>query len=292
VEKNRVEIGVFEALCLFIVIVSFTSVVLLMFQKFSSYLAVGVSLLIIAGVFIKYRKRISFRKIFTRTNLILIAILLLALVFRYQPYLSTYTVDKEDQKAYMEMSEVYTNTGGPFVYDAVKLGIQDPYVLKEYNRHNFWNQVMRNWSIHQKLPGIYGFRFYPITSLWMSIFSEFSINRTYAIVLFSLLSIAALFFISIELGGIGPAVIMGVLLSVNPLHAYLSKTPLSEMAALAFAASSLYFMLRYLKSEKIIHILLFLGLIGCLFFTFQISEHKVKTTGCKCQGSHFRKRSF
>jgi len=267
VEKKRVEIGVFEVLCLFTVIVSFTSLVLLSLHKFSSYSAIGIALLIIAGVFIIYRKKISFRKIFTRTNLILVAILLLALVFRYEPYLSTYTVDKEDQKAYLEMSEVYVKTGGPFVYDPIKLGIQDPYVLKEYNRHNFWNQVMRNWSIHQRLPGIYGFRFFPITSLWMSIFSEFSINRAYAIVFFSLLSIAALFLILLELGGIGPAVIIGVLVSVNPLHAYLSKTPLAEMTALAFAASGFYFMLRYLRSKRTVHILLFAGLIGCLFFT-------------------------
>lgn len=269
------KIGFFEILCFIIIVISFVSVTLLVLHKFNPRVALGLSLMAFLPFLIMYRKSISI-KLFTKANLVLLGILLLTLVFRSQPY---FHVGLWDSATYMAMSESFANTGSPLIYDSVLLKINDTSVLKVYDGNNYFSgkEFNANTGIQYRAKGVYEFRFPPIYPLWMSLFSVFlnGENRLYALTFFSLLSIAVFFLIGLELfnGKILTGAIIGVLLAVNPLHAFFSKQTYSEITAIFFLFSGLYFLLKYYntyrnsQSPNAIHLFLSAALIGCFFFT-------------------------
>jgi hypothetical protein len=278
-------IGLFEIICFIIVIVSLTSVFLLSIKKFNVVLAIGLSAVLILISAKRYYRFISI-KIISKSNLALLFILLLALVFRYSPYL--HVIGNWDPGTYVLMSESYGTTGSPLVYDDVRARITDQSLLKIYDDNNYRSifpigerkkglaEGYRNagiWVLDLD-HGNYAFQYYPVHPLWMSIFAHFfgSENRVYSLVLFSLISITAIFLIAYELtGSLTPAIIAGVLLALNPIHVFYSKEPTSEVVSLAFILCSIYFLLKYFDSNKEkysnLYLVLSAGLMGCLFFT-------------------------
>ena len=281
-DKNPINhVGLFEIICFIVVIVSFISILLLTIHKFNPYWALSLSTGVLIFLFIKYRGSFSIEKIWTKNNAALLLILFLALTFRYKPYLHTYG-GIQDQGPYVLMSEMYAKTGSTFIHDDVRSKINDSILLQQYDSQD---QLVigehSSWGIHLRDPnnGIYAFRFYPLHPLWMSIFSAVfgGENRVYSLLLFSLISISAFFLIVYELFDrkLAPAIIAGLIIAVNPFHAYLSKIPVSEIVCMAFVFSSLYFLLKCYKDAESNHMLkinnlyLFLSatLIGCLFFT-------------------------
>lgn len=277
-------LGLFDIIGLIILIVSLISILLLVIGRFNVYLTVFLSVIVLLLCSAKFYKFVSIH-LLSRDNLILFSILLLAVFFRYPPYL--HTIVDWDPGIYVIMSETYANTGSVVFKDPVQAKIKDPVLLKIYETYN--NMVVLREGpkgLYQgaRIGGIrildadegkYASQYYPLHPLWMSVFSRLfgSENRVYSLVFFSLISISAVFLIVQKLTGSNtPAIIAGILLALNPLHAFFSKEPSSEVVFMAFIFSGLYFLLKYytasksLKQNKI-HLILSAGLIGCSFFT-------------------------
>lgn len=174
------------------------------------------------------------------------------------------------------MAATYERTGKTFITDHLREGLG----TKEKEIYDEANHLIRGY--HQ--PGVfitdlekseYVFQFYPLHPLWISIFVSIlgSDNGVYSLVFFSLISIIAFYFIALELtpGNRKAAYLIAIFLAINPLHAFFSKFPTSEIISLAFSSTGFYFLLKYYKEslqEKINfwRLLVSAGLFLSLFF--------------------------
>lgn len=174
---------------------------------------------------------------------LLVALLLLAALFRVEPF--PWINGGQDQGVYVNMSAHYQRGGGTFIDDPVpdvleKSGLSDVY-SRNLNRGGFQPGVYYGGEKD------YVFQFYDLHPLWMAIFADTLGDdaRVYALTFFSLLSIGFLTLLAWELSGSpGAAVATGLLLALNPLHAFFSKWPVTEVVALAFSSIGLYYLAR------------------------------------------------
>jgi 4-amino-4-deoxy-L-arabinose transferase-like glycosyltransferase len=208
-------------------------------------------------------------------------IALVALAFRWSPFL--YVDGGQDQGVYVAMSSHFARTHGAAITDPVRSRLSES-EKAEYDRLNQRHERTtaqvpgRFEGEHQ--PGVYiadlsrssyVFQFYPLHPLWMAlaagVFGED--NRVYSLVVFSLLGVLMLALIAYEVAGreAAPAYIAALLLAANPISVFLSRFPLTENVALFFAASALYYLLRYARDARAAYLLLSAGAWGCLFFT-------------------------
>lgn len=254
---------------------SLLSVALLSMLNYDWKISLAYSLIITIFIGIRYKIDYKIRK----HHYILFAILVIAMVFRYEPYL--YIMGGQDEGIYVMMSEQYTLTGSPFIEDPVRSIIKDNETQSLYDRQNhlnFKNPILGKYEGNH-LPGIYikdlennqyVFQFYPLHPLWMALSSGIfgNDNRIYSLTLFSIISIIAFFLIAKELTGKNlPGYIIALLLAINPLHAYFSKFPVTEITALAFSSAAFYYLLRYYRSKDASSLVFSALLIGCYFFT-------------------------
>lgn len=282
-------ISIFECLWLFIVSASAASVFLLAVDRFHSSHAIIMGALLCVVVAGAFALKLEIRgRGFDATVLV---ILLIGFLFRAGPY--HYVAGGQDQGLYVNMSAAYERTGSTFITDAVRKGVDDPVLRQYYDAHNQSRpDEIRVYSLVPfvegrfegfHLPGVYVedldasryvFQFYPLHPLWMAIAAKLlgPDNRVYSLVFFSLLSIVAFYLLASELSGgrRAPAHLIAFFLAINPLHAYFSKFPVTEIMALAFSSTGLYFLVRYYRGREAPRpLLLFLsaGSVACLFFT-------------------------
>jgi hypothetical protein len=214
-----------------------------------------------------------------------LAVIALGVVFRLQPY--SWIAGGQDQGTYVNMSKYFQSSGSIAPKDGIRESL--PAELRaSYDSTNYQPAGPERYLEDRReglyLPAVYvtdrdtsalAFQFYPLFPLWMSIFGELigDDNRTYALVFFSLLSLGVFYLLALGLSGSQlTACIAGILLALNPLHAFFSKFPVTEVVALSFSALSFYYLLRYERGARQGDrdpALLFLsaGSIGCLFFT-------------------------
>jgi len=215
-------------------------------------------------------------------------IILVALLFRYQPYL--YILGGQDQGIYVNMSVTFLKTGKVFQVDPIRKQIKEELVLKIYDKFNFLKKRKRALiELQNKYEGVfapgiyikniknseYVFQFYHLHPLWMAIFGKLfgNKNRVWSLVFFSLLSILFFYLLIYEISNNQKAAfIAALLLSINPLHAFFSKFPVTEVVALSFTLSSFYYLVKYYKLAQRgnyipFYLLLSLGLMSCFFFT-------------------------
>lgn len=270
--SQRPKANIFELLCIWIASVSFISIILLVLSAFNSLLAITL------GTFLCLLFTLSFRLKVETTNknftFALFLILAVALILRVPPY--HWIMGGEDQGVYLNMDATYERTGKTFITDHLREGLG----TKEKEIYDEANHLIRGY--HQ--PGVfitdlekseYVFQFYPLHPLWMSIFGSIlgSDNGVYSLIFFSLISIIAFYFIALELtpGNRKAAYLIAIFLAINPLHAFFSKFPTSEIISLAFSSTGFYFLLKYYKEslqEKINfwRLLVSAGLFLSLFF--------------------------
>jgi hypothetical protein len=92
----------------------------------------------------------------------------------------------------------------------------------------------------------------------------------YALATLSILAIVMLSLLAYEIAGRRPAAgfIVAALLAVNPMHAFLSRFPVSENVTVFFAATAFYYLVRSFKSGGSVLALTFsAGAWACVFFT-------------------------
>lgn len=167
-------------------------------------------------------------------------LLLVALIFRLPTY--HYVLGGQDEGLYTNIAEHIDYTGGIAVEDVVAKKLKDSPYLGEYLHDN---RLIGYPGLY--LAGVYArsakntkleFQFYDVFPVWIALFSGVfgATSGNYALTFFSLISI--IFFYRLALvftRSFNASLIAGGLLALNPLHAFFSKFPATEMPTLAFS---------------------------------------------------------
>ncbi len=255
------ELSFFDLLMIIVITISLFSLLFLIGGFFRVDLVLISSLLaIVLIIHFFYTPLLS--NISQNKHFISMAILIFtALFFRSEPY--QYIIGGQDEGIYVNMSKAFQQSGEVFQYDRIRQDIFDPDLRRHYDDTNIRYELhkVRKFEGHY-LGGVYVvdskqskyvFQFYHLHPLWLAIFDGVfgERNAGYALVLFSLISVLALYLLAYEMtGSRAAAFAAGALLAINPLHAFFSKFPVTEVVALAFAASSFYYLLRYFNLTK------------------------------------------
>jgi hypothetical protein len=177
----------------------------------------------------------------------LLLILLVGLFFRAPPYF--YVIGGQDEGVYVNMAEELARTGSLTPHDPVPDTLPEAAADAHYLRDNY--------QPRQYLPGVYAgdgnpprleFQFYHLFPVWMALFAGLFGPQAAVWALTFLALVSILFFHRVALALTGDrraALAAGLLLAVNPLHAFFSKFPVSEVPLLAFSSMAFAFLARY-----------------------------------------------
>jgi hypothetical protein len=209
----------------------------------------------------------------------LVVIILAAFMFRAEPFL--WIMGGQDQGSYVNMSAYWSENKTIFPKDMVRNKIESQDLLEYYDKTN--KSIQQKTKQRVYLPGIfspeenseYVFQFYHLHPLWMAIFGKLlgTQNRVYSLTFFSILSIIFFYFLAYEMSKSRfIACAAGLLMALNPLHAFFSKFPVTEVISLFFTTASFYYLLKYYNTSKkgdfpLLFLFLSAGLMGCFFFT-------------------------
>lgn len=199
-----------------------------------------------------------------------VLVIAVALLFRLAPYI--YQFGGQDQGIYTNMAAHLMHTGGLRPFDTVLAGISATDVRDAY--------LQSNYRPGSYLPGIYSvdggleFQFYHLFPVWLAMFGSILgvENIGYALTFLSLVSL--LFFqrlAHVITGSPKAGLVAGLLLAVNPLHAFFSKFPVTEVPTLAFSSISFTFLALYWRApegaSKKRYLVLSLAGLAMLFMT-------------------------
>ena len=204
-------ITLFDVLLVLIVSVSLCSVVLLTLHRFNPKVSLVLGLILTLLFLRIFGLRIT--RSDDRFGIGIFLILLLALVFRAEPY--SYITGGWDPGLYTIMSSYYDEKGSSYITDNVRSRLNDD--QKQFYDHN--NHYLLSEHRYPELkgkyegkhyPGVfikdldksrYVFQFYPLHPVWMTIFSKFlgDENRFYSLVFFSLVSIIGFYLLAFEI---------------------------------------------------------------------------------------------
>ena len=242
---------VFDFLILSVVCISYASVALLALDAFDGRLAA------IAGLLLATAGRHFLPATFDPEHAsagkpvfaVILVVLLAALLFRAEPFLPMH--GGQDQGVYVSMSAHLQREGSVFIDDPLPATLPDQRLRDIYDealpeRRGFGHHVQPG-VYYSHTRGAYVFQFYHLHPLWMATFAELFGDgaRFYALTFFSLLSIAGICLLVLEITGARAAALAaGLLLAVNPLHVFFSRLHVTEIVALAFSAIGFYYLAR------------------------------------------------
>lgn len=181
----------------------------------------------------------------------IILVVAVGLLFRVPPYLDM--LGGTDSAAYVNMGMHLARTGGLIPVDHILERLADPASQQFYVSTSQLRELTY-------LPGIYGtpeglvFQFYPLFPVWLALFGSIGGPQVavYALTFLSLVSLVYFQCLGCLLTGRRSlGLLAGLLLAVNPLHAYVSKLTVAEITLLAHVLMSFFFLLVYCSgSEK------------------------------------------
>ena len=288
-KNHHVAMGVLiDVLMVFIVNASMLSILLLCCSLFKVDIVLILSLFSSYLTFRPFQKALlsyhSSKFSYKNHGLFILILLMISFIIASAPYF--YIRGGQDEGVYVNAAATFERTGKIFQDDDIRKNIGNNNILKIYDKYNFRD---RKIIVHGKyegvfLPGIYVkdieqseyvFQFYPLHPIWMSIFGKIfgGKNRVYSLVFFSLISVLFFYLLFYELfANKWIAFTAGLLLALNPLHAFFSKFPVTEVVFLSFTLSCFFYLVRYYELAKKgiycpFYLLLAVGLIGCSFFT-------------------------
>ena len=281
-EKNG--ISLFEATALSTFVLSATSLFLLVMQRFSALNALLLGAIVFTAVLLIANLSIKIKS--TNFDLPLFLILLIALLFRAQPYL--WVSGGQDQGLYVNMSATFERTGRIFIKDNVRAELDDQtkQLYDKYNQKDQFDAAKRQEGRYEgwHYPGIYikdlsrseyVYQFYHLHPLWMALFAGiFGRGRgVYSLLFFSLLTVYVYYLLAYELSDRKrlPALLAALFMALNPLHAFFSKFPVSEVVSLFFSSTGFYFLIKYFKEMGMgnlrpRYLALSAGMFFCLFY--------------------------
>lgn len=209
-------------------------------------------------------------------------LILVCLFFRVPAF--NYVLGGQDEGVYVNMAHYIERTGGINVQDGPLEKLQGTPFVKRYlaeNRH------IRSYSGPLKggdyVPGVYinsptgsglSFQFYHLFPVWMALFAGiFGAGfAVYALVFLSVLSVLFMYRLTLVLtDSPAAALVAGLLLALNPLHAFFSKFPVTEVPTLAFSLIGFTYLTLFWRAEPTSRRRLWLWLsmlsFGALFVT-------------------------
>lgn len=285
---NKKNANLFDVLIVFILITSAISISSLVLNFFQVHISVILSMILTLSVFwIKNKTwKVDFNIKKSIHVLSVLMLILIGLLFRSEPY--HYIAGGQDEGVYVNMSQYYDKYGEIFITDKVRENLTDE-LKKPYDSMNLRIERRNHVRVEDQkegayLPGIYVkdqqnsqyvFQFYQLHPIWMSIFGKIfgDENRTYSLVFFSILSLVAFYLLAYEFTkNRYLAFCAGALLAINPLHAFFSKFPVTEVMALSFTTLSFFYLLKYynLARDKLyfpVYLVLSALLMAGMFFT-------------------------
>lgn len=258
-----------DLLLLFISLTSCIAVFLLATHQFYPLLTVIIGLMTTAGIVKVLKVKVAFKD--ERFDGKIVLILVLALVFRFPPYL--YLMGGQDQGTYINISKQYELSHSLYAIDHYRETLTDA-EQELYDKHgNYLMPSIQKWN---RPDSEYSMVFYPLHPAWLAMFGQLfgSDNRVYSLTMFSMISIVAFYLLGYELSGKRKSAgyIAALFLALNPLHAFFSKFPVGEVVALAFTAGSFYYLAKYYTTGKEyrpqpFYLVLSALLMNCFFYT-------------------------
>lgn len=280
---SRVDITI-NAAIVWLLASTVTAILLISWRLFDPFASMGFGVVVLVVCWKTGLLNLPHRKVPPRALALLGLILVVALVLRLDP--SRYVLGAQDQGTYVLLSQQYLREGGNFHIDRLRESIDDPELLAYYDTYNQRHVGMESmpWFEKGKYEGAhymglyvsnlekseYVFQFYPVQSIWLALFSRVfgAQNGVWCTVFFGVVSIVLGFFLVFEISGSsGAALTTAGLFTVNALHVFFSRFPVSEIAALCFFLTFLLYLARYVNHRSSVA-LLFSGVaILCYFFT-------------------------
>lgn len=230
----------------------------------------------------------------------LLLVVAVGLMFRLTPF--AYIMGGQDQGVYANMAMELVRSGGLSPVDPILASITDSTVLETYRAGNYQPTIY--------LPGIYNtaggleFQFYHLFPVWLALFGGiFGVQGGgYGLTLLSIVSL--LFFQRLAhliSGRAAAGLVAGLLLAVNPLHAFFSKFTVTEVPTLAFSTISFAFLVNYWRApaprsgRQLVISVLALGLLfltrisGFMYLPFVFA---ISTATALLDADHDRRRGM
>ncbi len=260
---DAVFVRTFDLLVVWVVSVSYTSVALLALDAYDTTISVIAGTIFGTVLWFFTPARFSPARFDTEGAApgrpifpILLLVLLVALLFRVEPFRTMH--GGQDQGLYVAMSSYLQREGSVFIDDPLPETLPDQ-ESREIYEAGLLSQppvgavIQPGVYPHTSGDGDYVFQFYHLHSLWMATFAEMFGDeaRFRALTFFGLLSVLGLCLLTFELTGSRLAMLAaGLLLAVNPLHAYFSRFPVTEVVALAFSSVGFYYLARAFRGMR------------------------------------------
>lgn len=174
-------------------------------------------------------------------------LVLVALLFRVPAY--HYVMGGQDEGLYVNIAHQIEHSGGIGIHDGLKQQLQGTQYLDQYLADNatsggYLAGVSSRGPRNSKLE----FLFYDLFPVWMATVGGVfgAQGGVYALTFFAILSIVLFYRLALILTeSYHAALLAGALLALNPLHAFFSKFPVTEVPALCFALAGFVLLARY-----------------------------------------------
>lgn len=184
-----------------------------------------------------------------------VLLILVALVFRLPAY--HYVLGGQDEGVYVNIAHYINDTGGIAVHDRLKQELEGSPFLDKYvtenkiNEQSYLGGVYKRGYKNAKLE----FQFYHVFPIWIALFDGLfgGTAGVYALTFLAIFSIVLFYRVALLLTGSHRAgLAAGGLLALNPLHAFFSKFPVTEVPTLCFALIGFLFLASFwsLPSER------------------------------------------
>lgn len=266
-------IHMLEILLLLVSSISAVALILLALELYDPYWSLFIGIIISLIILKLFHFKIVFRD--SRFSIVILLIIFIALFLRFKPYI--YLSGGQDQGLYISMATQFEEQRGIYTIDTVRENLDDK------QKQIYDEGMLTEGSL---VPGVafidaesskFLMPFYPLHSVWLNVFKSIlgAENSVYSLTFFSLLSIFAFYLLGYEISNKKRFVgyLSALLLSVNPLHVFFSKFPVTEITALAFTAFGFYYLIKYYKFLKgegkfnLLYFLLSLAMFNCFFYT-------------------------
>lgn len=210
----------------------------------------------------------------------ILLLVVLAIALRVPAY--NYVLGGQDEGLYVNIANVIQRTGGIAITDQVAGQLRGSPYLDTYLQDNRGTYVLEGKTYSDYLNGIYldqpqptalEFQFYHLFPVWIALFGGlFGINHgVYALTFLSVLSVIFFYRLALTLTDQRAAgLAAGLLLALNPLHAFFSKFPVTEVPTLAFSTIAFSYLAIYAKTREGWRwewLLISAAAMGCLFIT-------------------------
>lgn len=202
----------------------------------------------------------------------LVLLTLVCLFFRVPAY--HYVLGGQDEGVYVNMAHYIAQTGGVEVRDVPLEKLVGSPLAKIYLDDNRGSAYLPGVYVFNKSDARLEFQFYHLFPVWMALFAGLlgSASGVYALNFFAWLSVIFLYRLALVVSDSRrTALLAGMLLALNPLHAFFSKFPVTETVALAFSLIGFTYLAIFRKEDEGSrhHRWLWISVasFGCLFAT-------------------------